>query len=227
MFQNDISQRLTNVRERVAAAARRASRPPNAVRLLAASKRQPVEAIEQAYAAGQREFGENYVQELVRKQQALKHLPELRFHLIGHLQRNKARHAAPCVASVHSIDSPAVARELDRRLALVGRRVEVFVEVNLAEEPSKSGCSLQDLSSVIEGVTHCPQLELVGLMTIPPATPSPEQARPYFRELHELSLCQPVPLPRLSMGMTADFEIAIEEGATDVRVGTALFGARA
>lgn len=227
VFQNDIPRRLLEVRQRLAAAAQKSGRSADSVRLLAASKRQPVERLEHAYHAGQRDFGENYVQELVSKQQALQHLPDLRFHLIGHLQRNKARHAAPCVSSVHSVDSAAVARELDRRLASLSRRIEVFVEVNLGDEPNKSGCVVQELPALIEAVVECPQLELVGLMTIPPATPSAEGARPYFRRLRELSAGQCIALPRLSMGMTSDFEVAIEEGATDVRVGTALFGARA
>ncbi len=226
MLHNDIPRRLSEVRHRIAAAARRSGRPAEAVRLIAASKRQPVERIEQAYHAGQRDFGENYVQELVSKQQALQHLPDLRFHLIGHLQRNKARHAAPGAASIHSVDGASVARELDRRSAALARRIEVFVEVNLGGEPSKSGCSVQELPSVLEVIGECAQLELVGLMTIPPATPTPDGARPYFRMLRELSVGQRLPLPRLSMGMSADFEVAIEEGATDVRVGTALFGAR-
>jgi PLP dependent protein len=219
-------QRLRNVQDRIASAATRAGRSPSDVRLLAVSKRYPASDIRTAYALGVRDFGENYVQELVQKREELADLTELRFHLIGHLQRNKARHVVRAADAIHTLDNLATIAECDRRAQDVGRKLEVFIQVNLAGEAQKDGCAKELLPEIIDALLRTTHLSLQGLMTIPPASDDAEQTRRYFRELRELQHTLPVALPRLSMGMSSDFEVAIEEGATDVRVGTALFGAR-
>jgi PLP dependent protein len=153
-------------------------------------------------------------------------LPDLRFHLIGHLQRNKARHVVGAAYAIQSLDDVKTLLECEKRAASAQRKLEAMIQVSLAGEEQKDGCPVEDLPALIEAAQQCEQLSLVGLMTIPPAAPEVEAARPYFRRLRELRASSGVSLPRLSMGMSADFEIAIEEGATDVRVGTALFGER-
>ena len=233
---------LTQVKNRIAEAAERHRRNPNSIRLIAVSKRQTVEAIREAYAAGQRDFGENYVQELARKAQELADLPDLRWHMIGHLQRNKARLVVQAASIVHTVDTPELALELDKRateplpaakrFAVTGRegaeRLPVLVEVNVGGEAQKSGCEPDQLSAVLAAVEACPRLALGGLMTVPPFTEDAAQSRPYFdrlvaeRERHGGAKR----LPELSMGMTLDLEIAVAAGSTLVRVGTAIFGER-
>lgn len=223
-----IAERLARVRERIIRACEKAGRDPASVRLVAVSKFHPAQAIREAYAAGQRDFGENYAQELVRKAEILKDLPDLRWHLIGHLQTNKARLVAPHVAMLHTIDSRKLAIEFGRRAKAYGRIVEVLVEVNVARDPAKSGCDPEELATVLEALGEQPSLRARGLMTLPPFTEDPEGARPFFsrlRELRELHGGSHL-LPELSMGMTHDVEVAIEEGATIVRVGTSIFGER-
>ena len=220
-----IASRLAAVRERLAEAARRAGRDPSSVRLLAVSKTKPEAMIREAYAAGQRDFGENYVQEMVAKSEALKDLPDIRFHLIGPLQRNKAKLVVPVAAMVHTIDRASLAAELSRRAEAQSRTVRVLLEVNVAGEASKAGCAPEDAAALAEAVRGFPNLPLAGLMTIPPDTDDRELARPYFRRLREIRDALG-DAPELSMGMSHDFEIAIEEGATIVRVGTAIFGSR-
>ena len=217
---------LAEVRARIVAACARAGRSPGDVSLIAVSKRHGVEAIRSAYALGQREFGENYAQELVHKARALIDLPDLRLHLIGHLQRNKVKDILrePSLHSVDSIDSRRIAEVLAERAAASGRRIQVMVQVNLAAETQKSGVAESDLAELVAGIRKTPSLELTGLMLIPPNV-DPEERRPYFRKLRELG--HALSLPQLSMGMTDDLEQAIEEGATQVRVGTAIFGERA
>jgi PLP dependent protein len=223
---DDIADRLREVRERVAAAARRAQRDPAAIRMVLASKTQPAEAIRAAYAAGAREFGENYVQEALPKQRALADLAGLRWHLIGHLQTNKARQAAESFVLIHSLDSERLAAALSR--ARPSPPVPVLVEVNAAGEASKTGIPPDDAERLLEAVRG--SVDVLGLMTIPPPAPIPEQSRPYFtalRELRErLADRTGLALSELSMGMTDDFEVAIEEGATIVRIGRAVFGER-
>jgi pyridoxal phosphate enzyme (YggS family) len=201
------------------------------VRLVAVSKLQSAEAIREAYALGQRDFGENYVQELSAKAEALADLPGLVWHFIGHLQRNKARHVARVAQVVHAIDSAELAAELGRRRTAQGGspRLRALVEVKLSAEASKHGCAVGELTQVLEAVEAEPALELAGLMTVPPLTEEPLQARPYFERLAALQKEHggAARLPELSMGMTADLELAIAAGATIVRVGTAIFGARA
>lgn len=230
LTQEEITARLAAVRERMARAARRADRDPAAVRLLLASKTQPPEAIRAAYAAGAREFGENYVQEAAAKQAALADLGgvgDIRWHLIGHLQTNKARDAANRFVLIHSLDSARLARALGR--ARSTPPVPVLIEVNAAGEASKSGVAAAEVERLIDDARGL--VEILGLMTIPPPGPGPEGSRGHFTALRamrdRLAATTGLALSELSMGMTDDFEVAIEEGATIVRVGRAIFGERA
>lgn len=216
-----LAENLASVHARIESAARAAGRDPASVRLLAVSKRQPVEAIHEAYALGQRDFGENYVQELVAKADATRGLPAIRFHLIGHLQTNKVKSVVAAGASVQTVDSIRLAEALSRATT---RAVDVHLQVNVAGEEQKSGCSPSELPALVAAVRALPGLALRGLMTVPPAG-EPEDARPHFRALRELASAHG--LTDLSMGMTSDLEVAVSEGATVVRVGTAIFGERA
>lgn len=220
-----IAGRLAEVRGRIAAAAARAGRPAESVTLLAVSKTKSEALIREAYAAGQRDFGENYVQELCAKAAALSDLPDLRWHLIGPLQRNKVKQVVPVAALVHTVDRPALAEEIEKRAAAAGRTVPVLIEVNVGGEASKAGCPPFGVAALAGVVRAMPHLSLRGLMTIPPDTEDREQARPFFAALRALR-DQIGELSELSMGMSHDFEIAVEEGATIVRVGTAIFGSR-
>jgi pyridoxal phosphate enzyme (YggS family) len=224
-----IAERLAGVRQRIAEAALAARRPEEEIRLVAVSKRKPAALIREAYAAGQRDFGENYVQELVDKAAELRDLPELRWHMIGHLQRNKVRHVVGAIDTLHTIDSVRLTEELGRRAeaaALAGLRV--LIEVNVSGESSKSGCQGDAIGALLEAIDRQPRLEAVGLMTMPPYTEDPAEARPYFDELARLrdAWGGARRLPELSMGMSHDLEQAVLAGATMVRVGTAIFGAR-
>jgi pyridoxal phosphate enzyme (YggS family) len=218
-----IRENLEAVRRRVAAAAVRAGRSPDAVELVAVSKTQPAAAIREAFDAGQRLFGENYAQELRDKAEQLADLEGLRFHFIGRLQRNKAKYVAPVAAMMESLDGLELARELDRRAAAAGRVLPVLLEVNLGEE-QKGGVDAAGLAALAAAVRGLGALRLEGLMCIPPPEDDPERSRPHFRRVRELA--GELGLGVLSMGMSTDFEVAIEEGATQVRVGTAIFGAR-
>jgi len=223
-----IAENLSAVRERIDKAARAAGRDPAQVRLVAVSKMHTSEAVRDAYAAGQRDFGENYVQELVSKAEALSDLSTIRWHFVGHLQTNKARQLAPVVQAVHGIDSARVALELGKRSEALGRRIDALVQVNLAGEGQKSGCEVGEAGKVVEAVEGAKGLRLVGLMVLPPWDLEAEAARRYFVGLRELRdrLGGRERLPDLSMGMSQEFEVAIQEGATLVRVGTAIFGDR-
>ena len=194
---------------------------PDHVTLVAVSKTQPADAVREAYAAGQRHFGENYAQEWRAKADALADLPDLVWHFIGGLQTNKVKYLAGRVGWVHTVDRLELARELSRRFAARGAAVRVLLEVNVAGEAAKSGCAPGDASALAAEVRALPGLELRGLMCIHPAEGDP---RPHFAALRKLN--QALGLPDLSMGMSGDYPIAIEEGATVVRVGTAIFGAR-
>ena len=202
------------------AAALRAGRRREEITLIAVSKVFPAAALREAYEAGARHFGENYVQEFEGKYPDVKDLPEARFHLIGHLQSNKSRRAAEMFHSIDTVDTGRLARRLEEP----GRDLDVFLEVKLSEEDAKAGVAPADLGELIEQVRACPHLNLRGLMTMPPWSEDAEVARPYFRRLRELA--REHGLTGLSMGMSHDFEVAIEEGATHIRVGTALFGKR-
>ena len=226
---NEIRANLERIRERIARAARRAERRPDEITLVAVSKTFPAEAIRIAYDAGLRHFGENRVQEWEGKQPKLTDL-DATWHLIGHLQSNKARRAAYLFRRIDSLDDLALAKKLDAAAAAEGKNLPVLIEVHLGEETSKSGAAPDDLAALAESIAPFAHLDLVGLMTIPPFSDEAERAGPFFRRLRELrdgvSARIGRKLPVLSMGMSHDFEIAIEEGATEIRLGTALFGAR-
>ena len=223
---NSIAMRLVAVHERIARAAERAQRPVEGITLVAVSKTMPVADLREAYAAGQRTFGENYAQEIAEKAVLLRDLPELRFHFIGRLQRNKVRDVAPTGAVIETVDSLRLADELAKHGKFGGEARPVFIQVNVAREQQKSGCLPEELASLVAHVRGIPSLALRGLMTIPPHDPSAEAARPHFRALRTLAEKHLGEGASLSMGMSADLEVAIEEGATHVRVGTAIFGAR-
>jgi PLP dependent protein len=210
----------------MAAACRRARRRPEEVKLIAVSKTFPPERIREAFQAGLRDFGENRVQEAASKQPTLRDL-EITWHLVGHLQSNKARRARELFQWVHSVDSVGIARKLDQVAGGAGR-LPVLLEINLGGEETKSGLNEAELPGVMADVLRVPNLELRGLMLIPPYFADPAQGRPFFQRLRSLSEKHFAHLagPELSMGMSHDFEIAIEEGATMIRVGTAIFGSR-
>ena len=215
-----LTANLAAVRARMERAAERSRRDPAGILLLAVTKIFPAEAIQEAYALGLREFGENYVQEFERKAPSLSGLADARFHLIGHLQSNKAVKAAELFQVVQTVDSAKLARRLND----AGRILDIMLEVKLSEEESKHGVDPVGVPALIEAVRACPNLRLRGLMTMPPWSEDPEAPRAYFRTLRELA--QAHGLAELSMGMSNDLETAIEEGSTCVRVGTALFGKR-
>ncbi len=230
-MESQISARLAGVRARIEAAARRAGRDPSAIRLVAVSKTFPVEAIRDAYAAGHREFGENRVQEALDKITACAGLP-VEWHLLGHLQKNKVRRAASAFSMIQSIDSSELLEKVDVAAADAGHAPELLVQIDLAGEATKHGAVSTAAWPLFERAQRSRSARVVGLMTIPPIPDTPEDARPWFRRLRELRdewLAAGVPagmLRELSMGMSGDFEVAIEEGATIVRVGTAIFGTR-
>lgn len=228
-----IADRVRAVRERISRAAQRAGRRPEDVTLVAVSKTFPAEAMREAYAAGLREFGENKVQEGFRKAAELRDLRDagLRLHLIGHLQSNKAKKAVACFDAVHSVDGADLAQKLSRAAVEAGRLLQVLVQVDLAHEPTKHGAGEDALYPLLEALRGLPGLRSSGLMVLPPFDLEPEAVRPWFRRLRELREAATARGllsggAELSMGMSHDFEIAIEEGATLVRVGTALFGER-
>ena len=216
---------LNRVRAQLAAALASAGRAPDSARLVAVSKFQPASAIRAAYAEGQRDFGENYVQELEQKAAELADLSDLRWHMIGHLQRNKARVVAPLVSLVHTVHSLELARELDKRASA---SLAVLIEVNVGGEAQKSGCAPEGLAPLLQALDEAEQLSCVGLMCVPPHTEDPSGALPYFERLRELRDRHggAQRLPELSMGMSADLAYAVAAGASIVRVGTAIFGER-
>lgn len=215
-----LDERLKEVRERVAAAATKSGRRPDDITLIAVTKVFPASAIRDAYTLGLRNFGENYVQEFETKFPEVSDLADATFHLIGHLQSNKTKKAAEIFQSIQTVDSAKLARRLNES----GKRLDVMLEVKLSGEEAKSGAAPEELAGLIEDVRACPNLRLTGLMTMPPWSDDPEPSRPYFRRLKQLA--NEHGLPHLSMGMSHDLEVAIEEGSTHVRVGTALFGKR-
>src|ERR1700722_15783673 len=224
-----IASNLAEIRERIARSAARAGRAAEDITLVAVSKTFPPEAIRSAFELGLRHFGENRVQERESKQAAVADL-DATWHLIGHLQSNKARRAANLFDRVDSVDSVALAQKLDAAAASEAKRLKGLIEGHLGGEETKRGVPEADLPSLAESVARLPHLELLGLMAIPPYFEEPEKVRPYFQRLRALrdqvGTQIKMPLSVLSMGMSHDFEIAIEEGATEVRVGTALFGER-
>ena len=231
MTSDSIAQRLAEVRGRIAAAARSAGRDPASVRLIAVSKTFPLHLIRDAWNAGHRDFGENRVQEGLQKIADSTDL-EIRWHLLGHLQMNKARKAGPAFAMIHGVDSVELLNKLDAAARESGAAPELLLQVDLAGEATKHGVDPDEVPRLLEAATACRAARVVGLMTLPPIPDTPEDARPYFRRLRDLRdawLDSGVPaalLRELSMGMSGDFEVAVHEGATIVRVGTAIFGSR-
>ncbi len=225
-----LSERLEEIRFRIRQAAEKAGRRPEDIRLIAVSKTKPVSLIREAVAAGVTDLGENYIQEAREK------IPQIagpvHWHFIGHLQKNKAKYAAALFEWVHTIDRVEIADALNRRAGMEGRILKVLIEVNVGREPSKSGVMEEDLVPLVEHVSGLSHLSLRGLMVIPPLAAEPEEARDYFIKTRTLAEdvaarhIAGVAMEELSMGMTSDFEVAIEEGATMVRIGTAIFGPR-
>ena len=229
-----IAENIARVRERVAFAARRAGRKPEEVSLMAVTKTHPAEPIREAYAAGVRLFGENRVQEFGKKAEALGDLQGAEWHMIGHLQSNKAANAAELFNAIDSLDSLKLAEKLNASAQKLSKKLAVLIEINVGGEAAKSGVApgSRELETIWEAVPRLANLEFCGLMTIPPFTENPEDARPYFRQLRSLRdalAARKLPgigMSVLSMGMSHDFEVGIEEGSTCVRVGTAIFGER-
>ncbi len=226
-----IADRLTEVRSRIATAARSVGRDPSSVQLIAVSKTFPVDLVREAHAAGQRDFGENRVQEALRK---IEHAtePEIRWHLLGHLQTNKARKAGAAFATIQSVDRTELLQKLDLSAVEAGATLELLIQVEVARQATKFGAPPTEVPRLFEAATRLEAARVVGLMTLPPVPQTPEDARPWFRRLRDLRdewLASGVPasmLRELSMGMSGDFEVAVQEGATMVRVGTAIFGSR-
>jgi PLP dependent protein len=235
---SSIAYRLADVRGRLDAAARSAGRDPSSVRLVAVSKTFPIESVREAFEAGARDFGENRVQEALQKVElALQKIEgsadhSIRWHLLGHLQTNKARKAAPAFAVIQSVDSVELIQKLDQAAADTGHTPELLIQVDLAGEATKYGAKPAEVPQLFEAAAACRAARVVGLMTLPPYPETPEDSRPWFRQLRDLRdqwQASGVPasmLRELSMGMSGDFEVAIHEGATTVRVGTAIFGSR-
>jgi len=228
---DEIATSLSAVRQRLARALERAGRLPSSARLVAISKTRPAEDVRAAFDAGQVDFGENRVQEALEKIAATADIP-IAWHLVGYLQTNKARKAAGAFAWIHSIESADLLKRVDAAAEEAGRRPELLVQVDLAGEPTKHGAPAETWLSLFEAASGCRAARVSGLMLLPPFTPDPEGARPYFRRLRairdELAArgVPPAMLRELSMGMSHDFEVAVEEGATLIRVGTAIFGER-
>ncbi len=225
-----VREQLLEVRSRMEAACRRAGRDPKEVTLIAVSKTKPAAMIQEAYEAGAREFGENKVQEILEKQPAL---PEdIRWHMIGHLQRNKVHQVVGRTVLIHSVDSLRLAQEIEKEAAKKGLHADVLLEINVAREESKHGFFLEESEEAIRQISLLPHVHLKGLMTIAPFVENPEENRGIFKKLYQFSVdiagknIDNVTMGVLSMGMSNDFEVAIEEGATMIRVGTSIFGTR-
>jgi pyridoxal phosphate enzyme (YggS family) len=229
-----VAENIASIKERITTAARRAGRSPNEITLMAVSKTQPPERIREAYEAAQRLFGENRVQEFAAKLGALQNLRDAEWHMIGHLQTNKAAGTAELFHAVDSVDSLKLAEKLNAAARKLGKKLDVLIEINVGGEAAKSGIA-SDSPALDQLLLAAPGLEALafrGLMTVPPFTADPEGARPYFRKLRELRdaiaarKLPAVAMSHLSMGMSHDFEVAVKEGSTCVRVGTAIFGER-
>jgi PLP dependent protein len=221
---SSLEARLSAVESRIQKAVERSGRLRSDVTLVAVSKKFSAERIREAHRAGLREFGENYVQEFAEKQPQLQDLEGMRFHLIGHLQSNKARQACELFQVIETADSAKLLKRLDAAAAERGAVLETLLEVKLSVEENKSGAEPREVPGLLEAAAACPAIRVTGLMTMPPWSQDAEQSRPYFQRLAELA--RQCGVEQLSMGMSNDFEVAIEEGATLIRVGTALFGSR-
>ena len=225
-----LSENLRDVEKRIEEACKRSNRDPKEVTLIAVSKTKPVEKLQEVYDAGARNFGENKVQEIMDKYD---HLPQdIHWHMIGHLQRNKVKYIVDKVQMIHSVDSLRLAETIDKEAKKKNVTVPILIEVNVAEEDSKFGLSLEEVTALAEEISKLSNVRVCGLMTVAPFVEDPEENREVFRSLKKLSVdiaaknINNVTMSVLSMGMTNDFEVAVEEGATMVRVGTAIFGAR-
>ena len=228
----DLKRRISEIHQRINRAAEKADRDPASVRLVAVSKTVSVEQVRMAIETGAGILGENYVQEAQEKFSALSALSAT-WHFIGHLQRNKARHVVRIFDLIHSVDSTRLADELNKQAGKVNKTQPILIQVNLAGEKTKSGIPPEETETLVRHISTLPHLSLQGLMTMPPYFNAPEKVRPYFRQLKilrdriiDMSI-ENIGMNELSMGMTGDFEVAVAEGATLVRVGTAIFGARA
>lgn len=230
MSKSDIKENLQVVHHRIGYACERVKRADTSVQLIAVSKTKPVEMLQEAYEAGERHFGENKVQELVDKYEQLP--KDIKWHMIGHLQRNKVKYIVDKVYLIHSVDSVRLAAEINKEALKIGRRVPILVEVNVAKEESKFGIEPEELEAFLREISSFPGIQIEGLMTIAPFVSDPEENRRYFTMLKQLSVdinqknIDNVYMNVLSMGMTGDYEIAVEEGAGYVRVGTGIFGNR-
>jgi len=226
----DIAANIAQIRQRIAAVCRLCERDPDTVRLVAVSKKKPAADIDAAVAAGQRLFGESYVQECIAKTDEVQAPAE--WHFIGALQSNKVKSLRGKVAMIHSVDRRSLAEEIDRQWGKINASVDILIQVNLGEEASKSGATAESVIELVHEVAQLEHVRIKGLMALPPWEEDPEAVRPYFRQLrllaeHISTLKLPnVAMHELSMGMSHDFEVAIEEGATLVRIGTAIFGER-
>lgn len=227
---NLVQEQLNEVRQKIVQACERAGRNPSEVKLIAVSKTKPVSMIEEAIACGQTVFGENKVQELCDK---IPQLPaNLEWHLIGHLQRNKVKYIVDKVALIHSVDTVRLAKQISQEAIKAGVTVQILLEVNVAREESKFGFMEKEVEEAVREIAAFPNIQIVGLMTIAPFVADPEENRIYFKKLHQLCVdinkknIDNIRMSELSMGMTGDYEVAIEEGATMVRVGTGIFGTR-
>jgi pyridoxal phosphate enzyme (YggS family) len=226
-----IPENIERVQRQIASCCTRIGRNPDDVTVVAVSKTFSAESIREAVRAGMMDIGENYVQELTAKRDALAR-EHIRWHFVGHLQRNKVKHIAPWIHMIHALDSVELAREIEKRAAAAGRTIDVLVEVNTTGEGSKYGVAPETVSDLIKGMCDLQHVRIAGLMTIGPFLPDPESSRPMFRQLRELkeevarSRQANAAMHHLSMGMTGDFEVALDEGATLLRIGTAIFGSR-
>ena len=223
-----LAENVRNIHQRITAACMRVGRQPEAVTLIAVTKTFDAEKIREVVRAGVVDIGENYVQELKEKQRRLAG-QQIRWHFIGHLQSNKVKSVVGTVCLIHSVDSVSLGREISKQAERLGSRVEIFLEVNTSGESSKYGVSPEETATLVKQVMQLSYIDVTGLMTIGPFLPDPEQSRPAFSALKNIQrslATEGIALPHLSMGMTNDFEVAIEEGATMVRIGTAIFGSR-
>jgi pyridoxal phosphate enzyme (YggS family) len=226
----EIAANLHKIRQQIAASAIAAERNPADVRLVAVSKTKPAVLVDEVAGAGQSLFGENYVQEFVAK--ALEVISPVEWHFIGHLQSNKVKQIAGLVSMIHSVDRLSLAQEIDRQWGRIGQVCDILIQVNVSGEATKSGTTSAESTNLVRQVALLNNVRICGLMTMPPFFDNPEAARPYFRELKILAeeICSHaipgVSMKELSMGMSGDFEVAIEEGATLVRIGSAIFGSR-
>jgi pyridoxal phosphate enzyme (YggS family) len=229
-----VAENVARVQERIAAACLHSGRKPEEISLLAVSKTSPPEQIRAAYNAGLRMFGENRVQEFAGKLSALQDLRDTEWHMIGHLQTNKAAQAAELFSHIDSVDSVRLARKLNSAATDLGKKLPVLIEINIGAEAAKSGVAPNsaELENLLQAAPDLPSLDFYGLMTVPPYNDDPQQSRPYFRKMRELfyhlagGRLPSVQMVTLSMGMSHDYEIAIQEGATCIRIGTAIFGER-